>query len=115
MAELVIVDVFCGSGHTAGNRLAVIIGGDTDLAARQQRAAELGYSETVFLDDVDGGVVDIYTPSIRLPFTGHPLVGVSRLLRARLGACDVVHPGAGAVPTWPDGDFSWVSGRPEWV
>jgi hypothetical protein len=27
----------------------------------------------------------------------------------------MVHPGAGIVPTWPDGDFSWVLGRPEWV
>jgi predicted PhzF superfamily epimerase YddE/YHI9 len=113
--ELVVVDVFCGQGHTAGNRLAVIIGGDSDPAARQQRAAELGYSETVYIDDVERGVVDIYTPSVRLPFAGHPLVGVSWLLRARLGTCDVVRPGAGAVPTWPDGDFSWASGRPEWV
>jgi hypothetical protein len=38
------------------------------------------------------------TCSIRLPFAGHPLVGVSWLLRARLGTCDVVQ-------------FSWVAGR----
>jgi Phenazine biosynthesis-like protein len=85
----------------------VIIGGATDPAARQQRAAELGYSETVFIDDARRGVVDIYTPSIRLSFAGHPLVGVSWLLRARLGACDVVRPGARAVPSRAAVTRSW--------
>ena len=115
MPELVLLDVFCGPGHTAGNRLGVILGGTVDREGRQRRAAELGYSETVFIDDVVGGVVDIYTPSVRLPFAGHPLVGVSWLLRSRFGGCNVLHPGAGEVPTWADGEFSWVAGRPEWI
>jgi predicted PhzF superfamily epimerase YddE/YHI9 len=115
MSELVVLDVFGGPGPTGGNRLGVIVGDDTAPAARQRRAAELGHSETVFVDDVAGGVVDIYTPSIRLPFAGHPLVGVSWLLRARLGTCDVVRPGAGEVPAWADGEFSWVAGRADWV
>ncbi|BBF99019.1 MULTISPECIES: PhzF family phenazine biosynthesis protein [Pseudonocardia] len=113
MPEPLLVDVFCGPGHTAGNRLAVILDDPSDPAARQRRAAELGYSETVFVDD--GSVADIYTPSIRLPFAGHPMVGASWLLRNRLGACDVLYPAAGAVPAWAEGEFGWVSGRPEWV
>jgi hypothetical protein len=51
---------------------------------RQAVAARLGFSETVFVDDAGTGAVDIYTPSVRLPFAGHPLVGTSWLLR-RLG------------------------------
>ncbi|GAA1392700.1 PhzF family phenazine biosynthesis protein [Pseudonocardia kongjuensis] len=111
--EPLLVDVFCGPGHTAGNRLAVILDDPSGPVQRQRRAAELGYSETVFVDD--GSAADIYTPSVRLPFAGHPLVGASWLLRHRLGSCEVLHPAAGAVPAWAEGGFGWVSGRPEWV
>ena len=44
-----------------------------DPGERQAFAGKLGFSETVFVDDPERGVVDIYTPSLRLPFAGHPL------------------------------------------
>lgn len=109
MPEPLLVDVFRGPGHTAGNRLAAILDDPSGPVARQRRAAELGYSETVFVDD--GSVADIYTPSVRLPFAEHPLVGASWLLRHRLGSCDVLHPAAGAVQVWAEGGFGWVWAR----
>ncbi len=78
-------------------------------------AARLGFSETVFVDDAGTGIVDIYTPSVRLPFAGHPLVGTSWLLR-RLGVGpELLHPPAGSVPTWQDGEFTWVRGHAQWA
>ncbi len=78
-------------------------------------AAGLGFSETVFVDDAGAGAVDIYTPSVRLPFAGHPLVGVSWLL-GRLGAGpELLHPPAGPVPTWQEGEFTWIRGRARWA
>ena len=62
-------------GDEGGNGLGVV----TDLeglnaAAMQAIAAELGYSETIFLEDPD---VRIFTPAAEMPFAGHPLVGAA--------------------------------------
>ena len=94
--ELDVLRVFCGTGGTGGNPLGVVRDGAAvpDRAARAALAAELGFSETVFLDDETRGTVDIHTPSVRLPFAGHPLVGLAWLLRSlgRPLACCVPRP-----------------------
>ena len=46
-------------------------------------AAELGLSETVFVDDQRTGELQIFTPTTELEFAGHPTVGTAWLLRAR--------------------------------
>ncbi|WP_269858222.1 PhzF family phenazine biosynthesis protein [Streptomyces sp. RPT161] len=117
MIDHVVLRVFIGPDGRGGNPLGVVTDGTqvpgTD--ERQRLAAELGYSETVFIDDASRGAVDIYTPSARLPFAGHPLVGVSWLLGERGQRVEVLRPPAGDVPTWTDGDFTWIRGRAEWA
>ncbi|PWI42259.1 PhzF family phenazine biosynthesis protein [Streptomyces sp. ICBB 8177] len=117
MDDLVVVRVFTGPEGTGGNELGIVYDGPSvaDRAERQQLATELGYSETVFLDDPDAGVADIYTPSARLPFAGHPLVGLARLLRDRGRPVDVLRPPAGEVAVRHDGDLTWITGRAAWV
>jgi predicted PhzF superfamily epimerase YddE/YHI9 len=46
---------------------------------------------------------------------GHPLVGTAWLLARELGSCDILHPPAGEVPTWQDGDLRWFRAPPEWA
>lgn len=77
---------------------------------RQALAGKLGFSETVFVDDPERGVIDIYTPTLRLPFAGHPCVGTAWLL-------DVPElvTRAGVVEARQDGEFSWITARPEWA
>ncbi|MFC7245092.1 PhzF family phenazine biosynthesis protein [Catellatospora aurea] len=117
MADLHVLRVFCGPGGRGGNRLGVVSRGATVVGERQRLAlaAKLGFSETVFVDDPDRGVVDIYTPSVRLPFAGHPLVGTSWLLRHLGTGVDVLRPPAGDVSTWHDRDFTWIAGRADWA
>ena len=43
-------------------------------------AAELGLSETVFVDDAGAGSIRIFTPAAELDFAGHPTVGTAWLL-----------------------------------
>ena len=43
-------------------------------------AAELGYSETGFVDDVNRAEVRIFSPESEFAFAGHPLVGAAWLL-----------------------------------
>lgn len=81
-----------------------------DPEERQAFAAKLGFSETVFVDDPERGVIDIYTPSVRLPFAGYPCVGTAWLLDVP----ELVTL-AGVVGTRLDGEFSWIEARPEWV
>jgi predicted PhzF superfamily epimerase YddE/YHI9 len=104
--------VFLGPGGTGGNPLGVLLdGGAVPEAERQAVAADLGFSETVF---VDGDGLRIFTPTVELPFAGHPLVGTAWLL-AHVGApARVLRPPAGEVPTWGEGELTWIAARPEW-
>ncbi|KIF72280.1 phenazine biosynthesis protein PhzC/PhzF [Streptomyces sp. AcH 505] len=112
MTDIDVLRVFCAADGRHGNTLGVVREGRNhpDQASRQAIAAELGYSETVFVDDPERGVVDIYTPGLRLPFAGHPLVGVAWLLDV-----EAVNPPAGEVWVRQDGEFTWITARPEWA
>ncbi|MEU4202065.1 PhzF family phenazine biosynthesis protein [Streptomyces sp. NPDC026294] len=124
--ELHVVRVFCGPDGWGGNPLGVVRNGAAvaDSAARQALAAGLGFSETVFVEapDADEAVadgaaavrLDIHTPSVRLPFAGHPLVGTAWLLRHLGQPVAALHPRAGEVPVTYEGEVVWVRGRPEW-
>ncbi|MGW1884274.1 PhzF family phenazine biosynthesis protein [Streptomyces sp. NPDC001970] len=107
-----VLRVFCGADGHHGNALGVVRDGRAypDRQSRQALARELGFSETVFVDDPERGVVDIYTPGLRLPFAGHPLVGAAWLLDL-----EVVNPPAGEVWARHDGEFTWITARTAWA
>ncbi|PSJ30190.1 phenazine biosynthesis protein PhzC/PhzF [Streptosporangium nondiastaticum] len=112
-----VLRVFTGPDGSGGNLLGVVHDGPAvpGPAARQRLAAGLGFSETVFVDDAARGVVDIFTPSGRLPFAGHPLVGVARHLRQHGYAADVLRPSAGDVPSWTADGATWIRARASWA
>ncbi|WP_042395316.1 PhzF family phenazine biosynthesis protein [Streptacidiphilus carbonis] len=117
MADVEVVQVFLGADGTGGSPLGVVRDGASvrGVADRQEVARRLGFSETVFVDHTARGEVDIYTPSVRLPFAGYPLIGTAWLLRHHGEAVDLLRTEAGEVATWADGDFTWIRGRAEWV
>ncbi|CAN5231134.1 PhzF family phenazine biosynthesis protein [soil metagenome] len=117
MPTVHVLRVFTGSHGSGGNPLGVFPDGPRVVPeSRQAVAADLGFSETAFVDDAASGTVAVFTPAVELPFAGHPLVGASWLLR-RLGwAPAVLRPPAGIVATWVDGDGrTWIRARPEWA
>ena len=108
--------VFLGPDGAGGNPLGVFLDAAAlPAAARQGVAADLGFSETVFVDDAASGALRIYTPAIELPLAGHPLVGTAWLLAHAGAAVDTLRPPAGDVPTWVDGDLTWIRERLEWA
>jgi predicted PhzF superfamily epimerase YddE/YHI9 len=117
MAELHVLRVFVAPDGTGGNPLGVFLaGGAVPEGRRQPVATDLGFSETVFVDDPAAGGVRIFTPAAELPFAGHPLVGTSWLLARERTAVAVLRPPAGEVPTFLDGDgITWIRGRAEWA
>ncbi|WP_030586142.1 PhzF family phenazine biosynthesis protein [Streptomyces anulatus] len=107
-----VLRVFCGPDGRHGNALGVVRDGrdHPDEASRQRLARRLGFSETVFVDDPERGQVDIHAPGLRLPFAGHPLVGIAWLLDL-----EVLELAVGDVFARQDGEFTWIAARPEWV
>jgi|SRR5215207_4278757 len=116
MPELHVLRVFCGDDGSCGNPLGVFLdGGSVPEADRQAVAADLGFSETVFVDDAERGEIRIFTPAVEIPFAGHPVVGTAWLLARERGGVPVLRPPAGEVPVRTEAEMTYAAGRPEWA
>jgi predicted PhzF superfamily epimerase YddE/YHI9 len=111
MPALHLLRVFCSDDGSGGNALGVFLhGAEVPPERRQAVAADLGLSETVFVDDAERGEVRIFTPAVELNFAGHPAVGTAWLLEGT----DVLRVAAGEVAVRRDGELVYVAARPEW-
>ncbi|MFF2810283.1 PhzF family phenazine biosynthesis protein [Streptomyces sp. NPDC058000] len=111
MTDFDTARVFCGPDGRFGNVLGLVRDGAA-VPTENERLAfarELGLSETVFVDDAARGVIDIYTPTARLPFAGHPCVGAAWLI----GVSQLVTP-AGVVRVRREGEFTWIEAQAAW-
>jgi predicted PhzF superfamily epimerase YddE/YHI9 len=116
MTELHVLRVFVAPDGSAGNALGVFLDGAAIARGRRQAvAAELGFSETVFVDDIATGRIRIFTPGAELPFAGHPTVGTSWLLDHIGRPVSVLRPPAGEMPTWEAEGLRWVRARAAWA
>ncbi|MFD8788597.1 PhzF family phenazine biosynthesis protein [Kitasatospora sp. NPDC059599] len=112
MTDYEVLRVFCGPDGRHGNELGVVRAGAAvpERADRRRLARELGFSETVFVDDPERGEIDIHTPTLRLPFAGHPCVGVAWLL-----GLDRLVTAAGEVGVRRADGLTLIEARPEWA
>jgi predicted PhzF superfamily epimerase YddE/YHI9 len=116
VATLQVLRVFCAPDGSGGNQLGVFLdGGEVPDARRQEVAAELGFAETVFVDDRERGEMRILTPELELPLAGHPLVGTAWLLAREAAPVEVLRPPAGEVGVRYEDELTWVAARPEWA
>ncbi len=114
----VIADVFTGTPLT-GNQLAVFTDARNIPEERMQDVArEMNFSETVFVlpPDGDGHVrIRIFTPSVELPFAGHPTLGSAFVLAGPLQLTEIrLETGVGVVPVQVEREgariaFGWMS------
>lgn len=99
-------------GDVGGNHLGVVNDmTGLDDEGMQAIAAELGFSETIYIDWMEGGVpaVRIFTPEMELPFAGHPLVGAAwTLSQIGPGTVSSMTCGVGEIAYRIDGDITWV-------
>jgi predicted PhzF superfamily epimerase YddE/YHI9 len=115
MPTLHVLRVFTDDRGEHGNPLGVFLDGAAiSRAERQPIAAELGFSETVFVDDAERGEIQIFTPAAEIPFAGHPTVGTAWLLARALRPVDVLRPPPGEVPVREDDGRTYVTARAEW-
>jgi predicted PhzF superfamily epimerase YddE/YHI9 len=116
MTRLHVLRVFVGPDGRGGNPLGVFLDGSTIPPDRRQEVArDLGFSETVFVDDAQEGAIRIFTPGRELRFAGHPTVGTAWLFRETGAPATTLRPPAGDVPFRHDAERTWVRARPEWV
>jgi predicted PhzF superfamily epimerase YddE/YHI9 len=114
--QLHVLRVFCGEDGGGGNPLGVFLeGSEVAEVDRQTIATDLGFAETVFVEDRTSGTIRIHTPSEELPFAGHPVVGTGWLLAREGSAVPSLRAPAGEVPVRSEGAMAWAGGRPEWV
>lgn len=116
MTRLHVLRVFIGPDGRGGNPLGIFLDGAAIAPGRRQAVAvDLGFSETVFVDDAAEGAIRIFTPGRELPFAGHPTVGTGWLFRETGAPATTLRPPAGDVPFRHDAERTWIRARPEWV
>ena len=115
MPLLHLLRVFCDDDGSGGNALGVFLDGPAVPAERRQEAAaHIGLSETIFVDDPVAGRIQIYTPALELNFAGHPAVGAAWLLARERKPVERLRVAAGEVPVRYEGELAFVSALPEW-
>ena len=117
--DVTVLRVFTDSEGNFGNPLGVVDANTVEGSWHQRIAAQLGYSETIFVDLPGAGSTTahalIYTPLTELPFAGHPTVGVSWWLRARGTPIRTLQVPAGIAQVSYDDDVTAISARSEWA
>lgn len=103
MTDYLVYDVFTDRAF-GGNPLAIIPDAQ-DLAEKdlQRIAREFNFSETTFVfpPNQDGDAhVRIFTPTMEIPFAGHPTIGTALALHhlGRVGSDMVLELGVGPIP-----------------
>lgn len=117
--DVTVLRVFTDQEGRFGNPLGVVDAATVDPAQHQRIAAELGYSETIFVTLPTPGThsahARIHTPTTELPFAGHPTVGASWWLNDRGTPIKTLQVPAGLVQVTYDGDLTAVSARADWA
>lgn len=109
--DVEVVRVFADADGGFGNPLGVVFdaaGLSSELGVRL--TAQLGFSETVFVDDLERRSIRIFTPARELRLAGHPVVGTAWVLARMLGKNpEVLRPRlADEVTVWEDDGLTWA-------
>jgi predicted PhzF superfamily epimerase YddE/YHI9 len=118
--KVTVLRVFTDPDGNFGNPLGVVDANQVEASDRQRLAAQLGYSETIFVDLPAAGSTTahatIYTPRTEVPFAGHPTVGASWWLRENGWPIKTLQVPAGIVQVsyYEDG-VTGISARAEWA
>lgn len=80
-----IFRVFVNDKNQYGNPVGIIIDEKQKIQTkkRQQIASKLGFSESVFINNLKTGKVSIFNPVDEVNFAGHAMVGTAYFLSQR--------------------------------
>lgn len=109
-----VVRVFTDPDGRFGNPLGIVDGALVPPADRLRVAADLGYSETVYVDDAASGTIRIFSATTEMPFAGHPTVGISWWLHSQGYPVDTLRVPVGDIPVTRQGDLFAVQADTTW-
>jgi predicted PhzF superfamily epimerase YddE/YHI9 len=117
--DVTVLRVFTDSDGNFGNQLGVADANAVAQADRQPLATQLGYAETIFVDipaeNANTAHARIFTPSMELPFAGHPTVGLAWWLKDRGKPIHTLQVPAGVVAVSYEDDVTTVRSRADWA
>lgn len=116
-----ILHVFTNEAGKFGNPLGIVIDEkySLDKDERQQITLNSGFSEIVFINNIQGRNISIYSPQREIPFAGHAVVGTAYFFnqKFKIPVTQLVAI-KGAIDTWQEDDLTWVRGElaiaPSW-
>ena len=88
---------------------------DPSDGQRQDVAADLGFSETVFVDDAEAARSGSSRPDTEVPFAGHPVVGTAGSWRVSTAGCGAPPAGGRGAGAPARASWTFAAGRPEWA
>lgn len=116
-----ILKVFVNEKGKCGNPVGVIVDTESkiNIDERQKMATDSGYSEIVFINNIENREISIYTPQHEISFAGHAIVGTAFFLNKKYGQnVTGLKTIGGIVETWNDNGLTWVRGSlsilPNW-
>src|SRR5438309_1909822 len=109
--KVYVLRVFVNKEKQFGNSVGVILDGKQSISFqdRQHIATKLGFSESVFINDLFTGNISIFNPTKEVSFAGHAIVGTAFLLnkisRKPVRSLDCK---GGYITAWHDNDKVWI-------
>jgi predicted PhzF superfamily epimerase YddE/YHI9 len=109
--EINIFSVFVNEKQEYGNPVGIILDEKQAISKveRQQVAAKLGFSESVFIDNLGTGKVSIFNPIREVDFAGHALVGTafyfSEILKKPIKFLECR---GGQLRAWQENGLTWI-------
>jgi len=117
--NVTVLRVFTDANGRFGNLLGVVDAADVSPSDRQHIAAQLGYSETIFVDLPKPGSTTagahIFTPAVESAFVGHPTIGAAWWLRNHGTPVRSIRLPAGVVEVDHAGDLAIIRAFAEWT
>ena len=112
-----VVKVFVDEDGQHGNPLGIVWASSSTRKREQQIAADLGFSETIFIEACadQAATARIFTPRQELAFAGHPTVGLAAWLREAGDEVKAINVPAGSVRVRFDDDLVFVTALPKWT
>lgn len=107
-----ILKVFTNEKGEYGNSVGIIIDTDNkiDKNEHQKMATDSGFSEIVFINNLENKEISIYTPQREIPFAGHAIVGTSYFLNHKYNLNIIqLNSIGGPIDTWSENNLTWVS------
>lgn len=118
---MVIVKAFVNEKSEYGNPVGIVIDELSSFspAQRQDMAVKSGLSEIVFINNLAGNDISIFSPTREIPFAGHAVAGTAFFLDSQKNEkCEKISSMGTEITVSHEGKIVWVRGElstmPKW-